>query len=78
MIRLKLIRNISRFGLEVILYEVQHWGVERFVISETMRLKRFRIAGRDCSTNMLVNRAGQDIGKVGPCKARHRKFERVG
>ena len=47
-------------------------------LSETMRLKRFRIAGRDCSTNMLVNRAGQDIGILGPCKARHRKCERVG
>ena len=47
-------------------------------LSETMRLKRFRIAGRDCSINMLVNRAGQDIGILGPCKTRHRKFERVG
>ena len=37
-------------------------------LSETMRLKRFRIAGRDCSTNMLVNRAGQDIGIVGPAR----------
>ena len=48
------------------------------VMSETMRLKRFRMARRDCSTNMLVNRAGLDIGILGPCKTRHRKCERVG